>query len=239
MTHDIASHNLRCPAQILLFRHGRLPHAVTTYDLMDDKWFKAQQKRVGVTADQIAAVLGRDRSVVSKILSGNQRMTLEWANAFAEVLQVPLATVLEKAGAAEPEVAQRLRPGFADSDAAPFVYGPGLGLGESAQVRSLAQAFGEKPGVDVWRVNSSAMALGGLLPGDFMLVDTHQAERVRAGDVVVAQIYTRSGATTVLRRFEPPVLVAASIDPAEGRVNVVDGSNVVVRGKVVASWRLG
>lgn len=204
---------------------------------MDDKWFKAQQKRVGVTADQIAAVLGRDRSVVSKILSGKQRMTLEWAKAFAEVLQVPLVTVLEKAGVTDARTAQKVQPGFADSDAAPFVYGPGQA--EGAQVRTAAQAFGERPGVDVWRVKSAAMALWGLLPGDFMLVDTHAAERVRAGDVVVAQLYTRTGASTVLRRFEPPVLVAASADAADARVHVVDGTNVVVRGKVVASWRVG
>jgi transcriptional regulator with XRE-family HTH domain len=204
---------------------------------MDVLWFKQQQRRAGVTADQIAEKMGRTRANVSHILNGRQRMSLDWAKAFAEVLQVPLATVLEKAGVTDAPTAQQVQPGFADSDAAPFVYGPGLA--EGAQVRTAAQAFGERPGVDVWRVKSAAMALWGLLPGDFMLVDTHQAERVRAGDVVVAQLYTRTGASTVLRRFEPPVLVAASADPADARVHVVDGTNVVVRGKVVASWRVG
>lgn len=123
---------------------------------MDDKWFKAQQKRVGVTADEIAAQLGRDRSVVSKILSGKQRMTLEWATAFSTVLQVPLATVLEKAGVTDAPTAQVFSPGFAESDAAPFVYGPGMAEGH--QTRSIAQIMGEKPGVDVWRVKSRAMA---------------------------------------------------------------------------------
>jgi SOS-response transcriptional repressor LexA len=201
---------------------------------MDDKWFKLQQKRVGVTADQIAARLGRDRSVVSKILSGKQRMTLEWANAFAEVLQVPLATVLEKAGMTDAPTAQAFTPGFSDSDAAPFVHS----LAEGGQTRSIAQLMGERVGVDVWRVKSRAMALAGLLEGDFMLIDTHAAERVRPGDVVIAQIYGRNGANTVLRRFEPPVLVASSADPADARVHVVDGNNVVIRGKLVASWRV-
>ena len=203
---------------------------------MDDKWFKLQQKKVDVTADQIAAVLGRDRSVVSKILSGKQRMTLEWARAFAEVLQVPIATVLEKAGVADGQTAHQLRPGFAESDAIPFTLGPGLGQGLA--VKTIAGALGgERPGVDVWRAKSRAMVLGGYLEGDFLLVDTHQAERVKAGDVVIAQAYNRDGAVTVLRRFEPPVLVAASTDPAENKVFVVDGVNVVIRGKVIASWR--
>ncbi len=202
---------------------------------MDDKWFKSQQKRVGVTADVIAAHLGRDRSVVSKILSGKQRMTLEWAQAFAEVLQVPLATVLEKAGVADAPVAQQISPGFSESDATPFTYGPGLA--ESAQVRTIAQIFGERPGVDVWRVKSASMMLAGYLPGDFILVDTHAAERVRPGDVVIAQVYGRDGAVTVLRRFAPPVLVAASCAAEDQKVHVVDGENVVVRGKVTACWR--
>lgn len=203
---------------------------------MDILWFKQQQKKAGVTADEIAQKMGRTRANVSHILTGRQRMSLDWAKAFAEVLQVPLATVLEKAGITDAPTAQAFTPGFADSDAAPFVHGPGMAEGH--QTRSIAQVMGERPGVDVWRVKSRAMALAGLLEGDFMLVDTHAAERVRAGDVVVAQVYGRNGANTVLRRFEPPVLVAASADPADARVHVVDGQNVVIRGKVVASWRV-
>jgi transcriptional regulator with XRE-family HTH domain len=204
---------------------------------MDDKWFKAQQKRVGITADEIAAVLGRDRSVVSKILNGKQRMTLEWAGAFAKALDVPLAIVLEKAGVADTPVVHQLTPGFAGGDAMPFVHGPAASA-ESARQRAIASVMGEKNGVDVWRVKGRAMALAGLLEGDFILVDTFASERVRPGDVVIAQVYNPRGATTVLRRFEPPVLVAASPDKEDARVHVVDGENVVIRGKVTASWRV-
>ena len=202
---------------------------------MDDKWFKAQQRRVGVTAIDIANKIGRSRSNVSHILNGHQRMSLEWAKAFAEVLQQPLDVVLEKAGVTDAPTAQRVVQGFSEQDAVPWVQG--FGIAETNSTKAIAAAFGERPGVDIWRVNSHSMLLAGLLVGDFMLVDTHQAERVRAGDTVIAQVYTRSSATTVLRRFEPPVLVAASADPADGRVFVVDGENVVVRGKVIASWR--
>lgn len=204
---------------------------------MDDKWFKQQQKRVGVTADEIAQKMGRTRANVSHILTGRQRMSLDWAKAFAEVLQVPLATVLEKAGVTDAPTAQTIAPGFAESDAAPWIPGPGLAEGQ--QVPTIAQALGGgRPGVDVWQVKGQTMALAGLLAGDFLLVDTHQAERARPGDVVVAQIYTPRGANTVLRRYEPPVLVAASTSPEDGRVFVVDGVNVVIRGKITASWRV-
>lgn len=205
---------------------------------MDDKWFKQQQKRVGVTAEDIANRMGRTRANVSHILSGRQRMSLDWAQAFADVLQVPLATVLEKAGVASGQTVKQITPGFSESDAAPWVAGPGMA--ESAAVSGVAQALGaDRPGVDIWRVKGRAMALAGLLDGDFMLVDTHASERARPGDVVIAQIYNNATGTalTVLRRFEPPVLVAASIAPEDGRVHVVDGVNVVVRGKIIASWR--
>jgi len=206
---------------------------------MDDKWFKLQQKRVGVTAEDIAARMGRSRSNVSHILSGKQRMSVEWAKAFAEVLQVPVAEVLERAGAIDGKAAQTLRPGFTESDAVAWV--PGPSLAEGAAVRGIAAVLGgDRPGVDIWRVRSCAMQMAGYMPDDYMLVDTHAAERVRSGDVVIAQVYNSiaATATTVLRRLLSPVLVTASADQGEATAHIVDGVNVLVRGKVVASWRV-
>lgn len=202
---------------------------------MDDKWFKAQQRRVGVTAEDIAARMGRVRSTVSHIYSGRQKMSLEWAKVFAEALQVPLAEVLKHAGIASEHDVQQFQPGFSESDAAPFV---SRGA-EDRTVPAIGEVLGARSGVDIWRVKGQAMLLQGLLPGDYILVDTHAAERVRTGDVVIAQAYdnTRGTAATLLRRFEPPVLVAASTDADDRRVHVVDGVNVVIRGRVVASWR--
>jgi transcriptional regulator with XRE-family HTH domain len=206
---------------------------------MDEKWFKAQQKKAGVTAEDIANVLGRDRSVVSRIYTGRQRMSLEWAKAFAKALEVPLAEVLEHAGTADEETARTLRPGFADSDAA--VWAPQAGMGDGREIRATAATLGgARAGIDIWRVKSRAMALGGYLEGDFFLVDTNQSERPQPGDVVLAQLYNNSSGTasTVLRRFQPPVLVASSVDPDDMRVHVVDGVNVVIKGRVIASWRM-
>lgn len=201
---------------------------------MDERWFKQAQKQAGVTAEDIAALVGRDRSIVSKIYAGRARMSLEWAQAFATALKVPLTTVLEKAGAGQPTTVRQLAPGFSDSDATAWQPSDR----SDDQITQIARALGaQRPGVDVWRVNSAAMALGGMVAGDFFLLDTHAAERCSAGDAVVAQIYQRDRTITVLRRFEPPVLVAASCDPDDGRVHVVDGVNVVIRGKVIASWR--
>lgn len=204
---------------------------------MDDKWFKQQQKRVGVTAEDIARHLGRDRSVVSKIYTGQRSMTLEFARKFAEVLEVPLAEVLERAGVGTSIELKSMAPGLSEGDAAPW----SPKENDRRKTPTIAEAFGARAGVDIWQVKTGSMALQGYLPGDYMLVDTHQAERAKNGDVVVAQIYdnAKNRAVTVLRRLEAPVLVAASMEPEDRRVHVVDGVNVVVRGKVVASWRMG
>lgn len=204
---------------------------------MDAQWFKTQQKKAGLTSFDLGEAIQRDRSVISRIINGTQRMTLDQAKVIADLLKVPLAEMVEKAGLAGGSVAQQLTPGFRDSDAAPFVGSPGSDTSVLAQ--RAAVFGGGRPGIDLWQVKSLALALAGYLPGDWMLVDTHQSERTRAGDVVVAQIYNNRDGTahTVLRRFEPPVLVAASTDPADQRVHLVDGMNVVIRGKVIASWR--
>lgn len=201
---------------------------------MDDKWFKRQKKIAGVTDADIAERLGRDRSVVSKIVSGQQRMSLEWARAFADALKVPVAEVLEQAGVATATQAQELRPGFSESDVAIWA-GPGP---NQRDARDVAEFFGARPGVDVWRVKNHCMVLAGLIPGDYILVDTHQAETAKPNDIVVAQIYSRDAtAKTVLRRWVPPVLISTATPLDHEEVHLVDNDNVVIMGKVIASWR--
>lgn len=168
-------------------------------------------------------------------MNGHQQLTLDQAKIFSIELDADVADVLLRAGLTDAPVAQALSPGFAESDAAPWV--PGPEPAGAREVSTVAAALGGgRPGIDVWRVKGQAMSQHGLLAGDYMLVDTHQAERVKSGDVVVAQVYNRTGATTVLRTFSPPVLISA--DPADSQVHVVDGVNVVIRGKVTASWRV-
>lgn len=203
---------------------------------MDKAWFRAALRKSGKTTSDLARAIDRDRAVVSRIMNGHQSLSLDQAKAFATTLDIPVDIVLLKSGLTDEPTAQVFRPGFSESDAIPFV--PQGASGRS--MPSIAEAFGAKPGVDVWTIKTQSLALMGYMPGDYMLVDTHQAERVKSGDVVLAQIYDNANgsAATVLRRFEPPVLVAASMSPDERRVHIVDGVNVVIVGKVTASWRV-
>jgi SOS-response transcriptional repressor LexA len=202
---------------------------------MDDKWFKQQQKIAGVTADQIAQAIGRDRSLVSRVYTGRQKMTLDLAQAFADILQVPLATVLEKSGIASADALASADPSFADGDAMPV--SPTTQIGRQADALTLALG-GKNHNIELYRVQSHAMALAGMLLGDLILVDKNQSERITSGDMVLAKVYQRGGKScTVLRRFEAPVLVSASMLPEDARVYVVDGETVSISGKVVACWR--
>lgn len=218
------------------FFHLSVRLQVTTCHIMDDKWFKQQQKIAGVTAADIAEKMGRDRSVVSHIYQGRQRMSLEWAKAFANVLGVSIDLVLEKAGAVEPAQARTLAPGFAESDTEQFIHK----AAQDRHIDAFTKALGcDRPGIDAWRVKSNSMVLGGYLVNDVIVVDTHLANSSRAGDIVLAQIYNHQtgSASTVLRRLEPPVLIAASPSDDDQGVLVVDGNNVVLIGKVIGSCR--
>lgn len=202
---------------------------------MDAQWFKQRQKAAGVTSEQIAAKAGRDRSAVSKIYAGHQRMTMQWARAFAEVLGVPLRLVLEKAGELDEPGADEAASPRLESDVE-----PGLGAQLAARCRALAEKVGLRPdGLACWVVQTEALALIGFRKGDFILVEPHCIDRAQTGDVVLAKVYDRTEgeARTLLREYQAPVLVSCSPDPAARKVHLVDGSNVAITGRVVASWR--
>ncbi len=206
---------------------------------MNIDWFKRRQQIANVTSFDLAEAIGRNRAVISRIYHGKQKMTMQQAEAFAKVLDVPLSEVLLNAGIASKETVQELNPGFAESDVAQWV--PKPERAEGPDIEAMAKALGGgRNGVDIWRVKSRAMALAGYLEGDYMLVDTHQRDTCQSGDVVLAQVYDFNvgAATTIFRRFQAPVLLAASADPAEWGVHVVDHNAVVIMGKVVGSWRI-
>lgn len=203
---------------------------------MDVQWFKNLQKQRGVTADDIAKAMGRSRSNVSNIYAGNQRMSLDWAKAFADTLGVTIDEVLERSGALDAPEARNFKPGYSESDAI-LLPNDAPGFKKSQLV---ARAFGyNEKSTSIWSVQSAAMSLAGYLKGDQVLVDKAQSSLVRVGDVVVAQRFDhQAGAqTSLLRRYEPPVLVADSPRATDRRVLIVDENNVFILGKVIAQWR--
>lgn len=200
------------------------------------EWFKDLQRKAGVTNEKIGTALGRDRTVVSRIYAKKQQMTWQQAQVFAAELGVDVADVLFHAGLAGDPPKSLPQPGFAESDARPWKED-----GDDAKhIRSMADFLGAgRPGVDIWQVQNRAMILDGYMPGDFMLVDHNASDRAKPGNIVIAQVYdwASGSALTILRRYEPPVLVSSGTDASDRKPYVVDGQNVIIRGLITASWR--
>ena len=89
-----------------------------------------------------------------------------------------------------------------------------------------------------WEIRTRALELAGYLPGDTVIADSGEAPR--ANDVVIARhLHTgKPGADTVLRIYDPPYLLTATLDDnAKRKPLLVDNVNVSIWGVVVKSWR--
>lgn len=208
---------------------------------MDTLWFKRAQKRAGVTSWDLGEAIGRDRTVISRLINGTQTMTIDQARAFAKALNEPLEEVMHRAGLLQEDEKPLAQPGFRDAEAAPWVPRQEMSREDRDRQLRFAAHLGMQKGVDVWEVKTRAMALAGYLPGDKLLVDLRAPERARDGSIVVAQVYDldQGSAKTVLRQYQRPALVAHSAAPDDWKAWVVDERNVSIRGVVAASWRGG
>jgi hypothetical protein len=96
-----------------------------------------------------------------------------------------------------------------------------------AAIRAL---IGTRQAANPWTIRTRALERIGYLPGDVVIVDL--GRRPEAGDIVCAQVYDwgRSDAETVMRIYEPPFLVAASLEEGLRRPLVVDNERVIIKG---------
>jgi hypothetical protein len=100
----------------------------------------------------------------------------------------------------------------------------------SAAIKAL---IGGRQAADPWTIRTRALEGVGYLPGDIVIVDL--GRRPEPGEVVCAQVYDwgRVAAETVMRIYEPPFLVAASLDEQLRRPLMVDNERVIIKGVVL------
>lgn len=206
-------------------------------DVIDATYFKRRQRERGVTSEDLGRAIGRDRTVISKIYSGQRAIKPEEVPLLAAALDISVEDIIERAGMASPAVVRRLAqpPGMAEGEATPFDW-----KSRTADEATLSAAFGlNRAGVEAWAVKSDSMDLAGYLKGDIMVVDRNRAERARAGDDVLAQVYDYAAgdARTVFRRYDPPFIYAISTRQTELKPHLVDGERVAIVGVVTFSWR--
>lgn len=203
---------------------------------MDVDFFKRRQRQLGITSEDLGRAIGRDRTVISKIYSGNRVLKPEEVPALAAALGLTVEEVIDHAGLGQPEIVRRItQPGLSEGEATPFDWRT-----HKADEATLSAAFGlNRPGIEAWAVKGTSMDLAGYMDGDIMVVDRNRADRARAGDDVLAQIYdlAAGAARTVFRRYDPPFIYAISTRQAELRPQLVDGQRVVIVGVVTFSWR--
>ena len=101
----------------------------------------------------------------------------------------------------------------------------------SAAIKAL---IGGLQAADPWTIRTRSLEGKGYLPGDIVIVDL--GRRPEAGDAVCAQVYDwrRGAAETVMRVYEPPYLVAASLDDQLRKPLVVDDDQVIIKGVLLA-----
>jgi hypothetical protein len=101
----------------------------------------------------------------------------------------------------------------------------------SAAIKAL---IGGRQAADPWTMRTRALERRGYLPGDIVIVDL--GRRPEAGDAVCAQVYDwrRGAAETVMRVYDPPYLLEASLDEQLRKPLVVDNEQVIIKGVLLA-----
>lgn len=196
--------------------------------MIDTEWFKQRHLEVGISQGAAAERLGRAPTFFTRVYSGQQRLRPEEIERLADILQVPVSEIRRRANLSGAEIT-------ADGDVIPWA---AEDAADQCTGDVLALLMRDRAGVEPWRVSTSAMQLAGYIEGDLILVDRTRSTPI-AGNIVLAQVYDwhLGSAKTLLRRYDPPVITAASADPRGARPYIVDGTNVTVVGTVVASWR--
>lgn len=182
--------------------------------------------RSGRTQTELARDAGIDPSTLSRFLTGEREGHVLTAKT---IRKIELRTgFLFHAGKAK-RPSEGLKPfGFGEAEAVPYQNAPNGGAFENA-INTLVSS---RNATDAWVLKSRALELAGYLPGDILLVDLNA--QPGAGEVVCAQVYdfSRAGAETIFRIYQPPCLIGASLNPELMRPFIVDTSSVAIKGVV-------
>ena len=90
-----------------------------------------------------------------------------------------------------------------------------------------------EPGLELWRVLGSSIAIGGFMIGDYVLVDTRSR---RPGSYVVVTLHEGERQRNVLRLFLPPHLFVSVGNTSLEKAETIDGMNVLVRGAIIGRY---
>jgi transcriptional regulator with XRE-family HTH domain len=191
------------------------------------------REKAGKSAREVSIAAGLSPGTVQAIESNpNKSPRLENVQSIAEVLGVSLSFL------AEGKVSNSRVDGFNESDAEPFIPRPPAGqrpdlVDPHRQLPQILAPSGRQ--LATFRLRSSMPGFA-LMPGDVLVVDFKTP--AKAGDLVLANVadLALGSASTVLRRFLPPYLVANDAT-SDSVPLVVDNHRTSIVGRVAASFR--
>ena len=170
----------------------------------------------------LAKAAGVQPSTLSRVLKKDSTVTLHarTLNKLEKVSGILLSAVIDTPSAPAPR-------GLAE-DAVPFD-AESADPAVSAAIRAL---IGSREAADSRTIRTRALEGLGYLPGDIVIVDLDR--KPARGDVVCAQVHEsgRGEPETVMRIYQPPVLLAATFDPQQ-RLFWVDDPRVKIEGVVL------
>ena len=180
---------------------------------------RAKLKEKGLTQDKVEKILGLPEKAMSKILRGKRDLSGEEVLALSRLLGTTPEELLDGGH------------GFAESEAE-YIPEPQL---EDEEIR-LATLLYKDGRADTMVVNSPALVLEGLMPGDRILVDLRA--KPKRGDCVVVRFLDedQASAETLLRVYKPPFLAPSSVDRSFEPLSL-DDNRVQVKGVIVGSYR--
>lgn len=175
-------------------------------------------------ASRLAKEAGIDQSTISKFL--NDPLNAAQLNTLS-------VEKIARVGGIPPYQSAPINPprGLAETEATLYEGDPASGLQFALEALKAG-----KNGINTWLLHSRALENAGYVPGDILVVDLNASPA--PGDAVYAEVFDRVGRPeAVMRLYEDPFLVAASLDRDFMRPLLVDNDRVVVRGVVIASVR--
>ncbi len=186
-----------------------------------------------LTQTELARVMKRDKSVVTNLLKGKRQLKAEEAIRIAEYLGVPVSTLLE--------TKEKPVDGMEESALIPFQMAQKSRHRQTGNIRRkqgkyYLQNIGMMPEkAYALEVSDDSMNLSGILPGDIVISEL--GKRIQSEDIVVVQHYKGTGATTILRKYAPPLLLPHSTNSSHQPLSEED-ENVRMVSPVIRVMRL-
>lgn len=189
-------------------------------------WINAIIDQRGWTSTHLARVSNLSASTLSKFLAADDGHTLS-SNTLEKIRRASDFELYQT----EPATPQR---GTSAQEALLLDLEMIHDMAISNALRSASSTCNQS---QIWSMNSRALENAGYLPGDFLLVDT--AAEPKVGDTVCAQLKQtdQSAPRMIMRIYENPFLVPATMDQSLMRPMLLDGQSVTVAGVVIASLR--